>query len=187
MRIVHVSNFFGPRSGGRDSTLNALAAGYQHAGHEFFSIVPGTTNTWSHAGIGTRITIAVPTQDGGRFSETAAAILHTVDRLAPDRLEVADRLTFRSLGAWASRTSTPAVYLMNGSPAAWLLSSAAARAGATRGRRGGSSTDQLAQFGRVISTTHTGEVTLRAALPSVADRVPLGVDLETFSPLRWSA
>jgi alpha-1,6-mannosyltransferase len=41
MRIVHVANFYGPKSGGIRTTLHELGKGYKARGHEFTYIVPG--------------------------------------------------------------------------------------------------------------------------------------------------
>jgi len=40
MRIVHVANFYGPKSGGLRTTIHQLGLGYQAAGIEFIYIVP---------------------------------------------------------------------------------------------------------------------------------------------------
>ena len=41
MRIVQLANFYGPRSGGLRTALNALGAGYAARGHEVVLVVPG--------------------------------------------------------------------------------------------------------------------------------------------------
>ena len=41
MRIVQLANFYGPRSGGLRTALNALGAGYAVRGHEVVLVVPG--------------------------------------------------------------------------------------------------------------------------------------------------
>jgi len=41
VRIVQLANFYGPRSGGLRTALNALGAGYAARGHEVVLVVPG--------------------------------------------------------------------------------------------------------------------------------------------------
>ena len=41
MRIIHIANFYGPKSGGIKTTLHNLGSGYTAEGHEFIYVVPG--------------------------------------------------------------------------------------------------------------------------------------------------
>ena len=40
MRIVHVANFYGPRSGGIRTAMHALAREYRSRGHDPVLVVP---------------------------------------------------------------------------------------------------------------------------------------------------
>ena len=52
MRIAHVANFYGPRSGGLRTTMHRLGHGYQQRGHEVLHIVPGANfeREWTESG-----------------------------------------------------------------------------------------------------------------------------------------
>ncbi|NCX79025.1 MAG: hypothetical protein EBW96_03860, partial [Actinobacteria bacterium] len=52
MRIAHVANFYGPRSGGLRTTMHRLGHGYQQRGHEVLHIVPGAEleREWTESG-----------------------------------------------------------------------------------------------------------------------------------------
>ena len=41
MKIIHIANFYGPKSGGIKTTLHNLGSGYTNRGHDFTYIVPG--------------------------------------------------------------------------------------------------------------------------------------------------
>ncbi|MEY4037598.1 MAG: hypothetical protein RL201_979, partial [Actinomycetota bacterium] len=41
MKIIHIANFYGPKSGGIKTTLHNLGTGYTSQGHDFTYIVPG--------------------------------------------------------------------------------------------------------------------------------------------------
>ena len=171
MRIVHVASFYGPRSGSSAATLRALGAGYLRAGHEFTMIVPGRRNSRTETPYGTRITVPALPLVGASYS--LIAIDHTVRRLlaelSPDRLEVSDRLTMRRLGVWARKRGVPAVLFSFDRPTSWTLQASA-----------------LAGYDRIVTTTAAALRDFDAVVPGRGQLIPLGVDLETFSPLKWS-
>ena len=41
MKILHIANFYGPKSGGIKTTIHDLGKRYEKAGHEFTFVVPG--------------------------------------------------------------------------------------------------------------------------------------------------
>ena len=57
MRIVHVANFYGPKSGGIRTTLHELGKGYKARGHEFTYIVPGNGFFCEESVFGKKITV----------------------------------------------------------------------------------------------------------------------------------
>jgi alpha-1,6-mannosyltransferase len=182
MRIVHVASFYGPRSDGLRATLERLGEGYRRAGHEFFVIAPGRRGGRAETASGTRITIPLRPVAGAGPSLVPVdfAIRRTLDELVPDRLEVSDRMTVRRLGAWAARRGIPAVVFSHTAPADWVLKLALPRAG----RPG---TAPLAAYDRIVCTTDAAAEQFESRLPGMVTRLRLGVDLEVFSPLRWSA
>src|ERR1700737_3589569 len=103
MRVVQVANFYGPRSGGLRTAVDRLGAEYCAAGHDVFLIVPGPTASRTVLASGV-IRIAVPARKipftGGYRAVRPGPVKRIVAALAPDALEVSDRLTLRSLGRW---------------------------------------------------------------------------------------
>ncbi|QAY64184.1 glycosyltransferase [Xylanimonas allomyrinae] len=112
MRIVHVANFYGPRSGGIRTAMHALARQYRQHGHEPMLVVPGTEDgvTW-HDGVPVLTVRAprIPGLGGYRVVTRPAAVRRLLERIAPDRLEVSDRTTLTGLGDWARAAGVPSV------------------------------------------------------------------------------
>lgn len=112
MRLAHVANFFGPRSGGLRTTMQRLGIGYTDAGHDVLQIVPGRDfqREWTESGL--RITVPGRTlvgTGGYRVIVNVARVRRLLDEFAPDALEVSDRFTLTSLGEWARDNSVRSV------------------------------------------------------------------------------
>lgn len=184
MRIVQLANFYGPRSGGLRTALTALGAGYVARGHEVVLVVPGPAAADERLPGGIR-RIQVPAPrlpgTGGYRMVDPWRVQRLLERLRPDAIEVSDRLTLRGLGRWAARRGVPSVvvsherldrllhqFLLPSGPARALADVANAR--------------MAAAYGTVVCTTaFAGAEFDRIGAPNVR-RVPLGVDLTTFSP-----
>jgi alpha-1,6-mannosyltransferase len=188
MRIVHVANFYGARSGGLRTTMHALGAGYRAAGHEPVLVVPGASQTREETPYGLRITLPgreLPGTGGYRVMTDRALVHRTLDEVRPDRLEVSDRTTLRGLGEWARARHVPSLVWaherVDGVLAATVLRG---RGGAAVARRvaDGHNRATAASFDRVVCTTaYAAEEFHRIGAGNVV-RVPLGVDLRTFTP-----
>jgi len=192
LRIVHVANFYGPRSGGLRTTMHALGAGYEAAGHEMVLVVPGPADADERTASGRRVTLAapvVPGSGGYRVLTDVGRVRAVLAELAPDRLEVSDRSTLRGLGADARRAGVPSVFFaherLDGVLAALLPPGAGALA-PTRTVADLHNRTTAARFDRIVCTTHfAAEEFDRIGRPT--HHVPLGVDLETFHPGRYDA
>ena len=104
VKIAHVANFYGPRSGGLRTAMHALGRGYLDAGHNVVLIVPGEHDAVEDTPFGRRVSVAapeIPRLGGYRVITDPARVVHALEQEAPDRLEVSDRLTLRGLGWWA--------------------------------------------------------------------------------------
>jgi alpha-1,6-mannosyltransferase len=152
--------------------IREIGAGYTRAGHDFVVVSPGPRFARTQAPYGTLITVPWRLVPGGRRSlvPLAFAVRRLLDELQPDRLEVSDRLTLRALGAWAQNNTVPSVAILDDVPAPWVL-----RALGTAGYQ-----DVVGATAKAIADAAA------VSYPDVV-RVPHGVDLEVFSPLRWSA
>src|SRR5688500_9505418 len=103
MRVVQVANFYGPRSGGLRTAVDRLGAEYSAAGHDVVLLVPGQQpqTTALPSGV-TRISLParqIPFT-GGYRAVLPGPVRSALEGLAPDAIEVSDRLTLRSLGRW---------------------------------------------------------------------------------------
>lgn len=198
MRIVHVANFYSPRSGGIRTAMHAMAGQYLARGHEPVLVVPGPRDGVSHVDGVRVVSIAaphVPFSGGYRAVVQPGKMRGLLETLAPDRLEVSDRTTLAGLGDWAREAGVPSLMMLHervdGVLRAWVPGFAST---VTPGLADWYNRLTLTRFDRLVATTQfaAGEVERLAArsrgvdLPPLS-RVPLGVDLERFRPDRWSA
>jgi alpha-1,6-mannosyltransferase len=112
MKIVHIANFYGPRSGGIKTTLHELGRGYLKAGHEFFYIVPGPSYIKEETIFGIKITlpgIQLVGTGGYQIIKSNKQLLNIVEYINPDRIEVSDRFTLFKLGRWAKKRRIPSL------------------------------------------------------------------------------
>jgi alpha-1,6-mannosyltransferase len=185
VHVVQVANFYGPRSGGLRTALHHLGAGYRAHGHAVTLIVPGARPAADLLPGGVRrLTLPAPVLPGtggyrvlppGRVTAALAGV-------APDVVEVSDRLTLRGLGRWAGARGVASVMISHERSDRllqdWGLPGPVARGLADRWNA------RLAHdFDVVVCTTAFARAEFdRIAVP--VRRVPLGVDLEVFTPER---
>jgi len=189
VRIVQLANFYGPHSGGLRTAVHHLGAGYAAHGHEVVLVVPGPRHADDTMPSKVRrITLpgaTIPHSGGYRLIDPcrALALLH---RLRPDRIEVSDRLTLRGLGRWAAARGVPSVmisherldrllhqFLLPGSAARWLADQA--------------NRQTAARYDTVVCTTEFARAEFDRVGARNVVQVPLGVDLDTFTPCRRDA
>ncbi|MEO3937019.1 glycosyltransferase [Dermatophilaceae bacterium Soc4.6] len=184
MRIVHVANAYAAHSGGIRTAVRALGRGYLAAGHEFVLVTPGEAGGESSSDWGRHVELTgtpVPGSGGYRALTRLAPVREALSALQPDRLEVSDRLTLRALGPWARSVGIPSTVFLHEQLAGVLA--AFSPFGPTRWRavvdRHNAGT--VERFDTVVTTTRYAAQELeRIGAPSL--HVPLGVDLERFSP-----
>jgi len=189
VRIVRLANFVAPRSGGLRTAMRALGEGYVAAGHEPVLVIPGLSPMDEHTEQGRVITLpgpVLPFSGGYRMLLNRRRLTALLDRLAPDRLEVSDRTTLRWTGAWARRHGVPSVMVSHESVAGLLglagrmLSGPAARLADTLNSR------TARHYTTVVCTTDWAAREFERLGVANLMRVPLGVDLDLFSPDRRS-
>jgi len=199
MRIVRLANYVGPRSGGMRTALRELGTGYLAAGHDPVLIIPGRRRGDEPTAQGrviTRYGPLVPFTGRYRALLGRRRLTALLTELRPDRLEVSDRTTLRWTGQWARDHGVPAVMVSHESltglfslPAdvsgmsRWrsrLLSNAATALADALNRR------SARHYQRIVCTTRWAAAEFeRIGTPNLT-RIPLGVDLELFSPERYS-
>ncbi len=189
MRIVRLANFVAPRSGGLRTSLAELGAGYLAAGHEPVLVIPGKRDGDELTAQGRVITLRAPElpfTGGYRVLWRRRRLAGLLAALRPDALEVSDRTTLRWTGAWAREHGVPAVMVSHESVTAllkltlpklsWMGPSVSSAVADWLNRR------TARAYHRVICTTGWAAAEFGRIGAGNVVRVPLGVDLDTFSP-----
>ena len=182
-RIVQVANFVTPTSGGLRTTLAQLADGYSRAGHDVVQVLPGERDAVEETAWGTRVLVAATSVPGTGYRVMLGTqrVQDTLAALSPDVLEVHDRTTLRSLGAWAARQHLPSLVVSHERLDRWLqqwlprrlpLASVADRSNA----------GLASSFDTVVCTTSWAAQEFARLAVTNLRTVPLGVDLEQFQP-----
>jgi alpha-1,6-mannosyltransferase len=182
MKIIHIANFYGPKSGGIKTTLHNLGTEYGKIGHDFIYVVPGKKFSRENTTHGACITLpswVIPFSGGYRVIKSNRQVKTIVQSLKPDRIEVSDRFTLSCLGNWAKKRNIPAIVFSHetlrglvknyfGIPLKSFVS--------------WHNTRLAGRFDFVVATTNFAAAEFDEIGTSNVVRVPLGVDLETFSP-----
>jgi len=189
MRIVRLANFVAPRSGGLRTSLAELGAGYLAAGHEPVLVIPGERDGDERCAQGRVITLRaprVPFTGGYRVLWHRRRLTGLLATLRPDALEVSDRTTLRWTGAWAREHGVPAVMVSHESVTALLkltlLGPGRRRSALSRGVADWLNRRTARAYHQVICTTAWAAAEFGRIGAGNVVRVPLGVDLDTFSP-----
>ena len=181
--VVQTANFVTPTSGGLRTALNALATGYAAAGHDVVQVLPGPRNETIGTPWGRQITVRAPEVPGTgyRLVPRAQQVIDVLEGLGPDRLEVHDRTTLRSLGRWAARRGIPSLVVsherLDRLLTQWLSPRLPCQRFADR-----SNAALAANFDAVVCTTAWAAEEFQRLGVGRLVRVPLGVDLERFQP-----
>ncbi|MEU4238981.1 glycosyltransferase [Actinoplanes sp. NPDC026619] len=183
MRIVRVANYVAPRSGGLKTALRNLGAGYQAAGYESVLVIPGEKASDSATEQGRVITLPgayLPGLGGYRVLLDRRRLAATLRSLRPDRLEISDRTTLRWLGRWAQRHDVPSMMVSHES-----LDGLLRLFGPASGRRVADLLNgrTAADHDKIVCTTRWAAREFER-IGKPVDLVPLGVDLERFTPAR---
>ncbi len=185
MRIVQIANFYGPRSGGLRTAMDQWGAGYAARGHEVVRIVPGPVRGARLRDGVRHLTVPAPRipGTGGYRAVDPWRVERLLDRLAPDVLEVSDRLTLRGLGRWAARRNVRSVAISH-ERLDRLLGLAGLPTAVARRLADHANARTAAAYDTVVCTTLFAEEEFSRIGVANVLRVPLGVDLRTFTPTR---
>jgi alpha-1,6-mannosyltransferase len=186
VKIIHVANFYGPKSGGIKTTLHNLGLGYRSEGHEFIYLIPGKKFARESNEYGGCITLpswVIPFSGGYRVIRSTRQVKSILQALKPDRLEVSDRFTLSCLGRWASHRKIPAIVFSHET-----------LKGLVKSYFGFSlnkfvkwhNTKLASKFDYVVTTTDFASSEFNEIGTSNLVQIPLGVDLTNFSPERYN-
>ena len=185
MRIVRLANFVAPHSGGLRTSLAELGAGYLAAGHEPVLVIPGERDSDQLTAQGRVITLRAPRMPfaaGYRVLWRRRRLTRLLTRLRPDVLEVSDRTTLRWTGPWAREHGVPAVMVSHESVTALLEVALSGLAPLGRAVADGLNRRTARAYQQVICTTGWAAAEFERIGAGNLVRVPLGVDLATFTP-----
>ena len=205
MRIVRLANFVGPQSGGLRTALRELGIGYAEAGHEPILIIPGERSRVTETAQGKVITVRAPVVPGlgGDYRAIAGRreLAALLSGLRPDRIEVSDQLTLRWTARWARRGGVPSVMVAHESltrlftlPAdvpyetRWRAAVFRRRAFRQAAHRAATFLDRrsVREYDEIVATTRWAASEFEDIGAPNVTLVTLGVDLELFSPERYS-
>ena len=186
MKIIHVANFYGPKSGGIKTTLHNLGIGYRSEGHEFIYLIPGKKFARESNEYGGCITLpswVIPFSGGYRVIRSTRQVKSILQALKPDRLEVSDRFTLSCLGRWASHRKIPAIVFSHET----LKGLVKSYLGLSLNKFVRWHNTKLAsKFDYVVTTTKFASSEFNEIGTSNLVQIPLGVDLNNFSPDRYN-
>ena len=187
MKIIHVANFYGPKSGGIKTTLHNLGLGYRSEGHEFIYLIPGKKFSRESNEYGGCITLpswVIPFSGGYRVIRSTRQVKSILQALKPDRLEVSDRFTLSCLGRWASQRKIPAIVFSHET----LKGLVKSYFGFSLNKFVKWHNSKLAaKFDYVVTTTDFASSEFNEIGTSNLVQIPLGVDLTNFSLERYNA
>lgn len=184
MHILRVANFVSPTSGGIKTALRHWGQHYQEQGHRASLIIPGPGQEITEEEQGHVYRVPATPIPGKGYSLIwgRASMSRLMDAIAPDALEVSDRATTRWMGRWARRRGIGSVMISHENmtgimvrrtpvpdrPAHWAAD--------VVNRLSAHDYDAI-----VCPSEFAAEEFHRNGL--AAEVVPLGVDLEVFSPV----
>ncbi|WP_183093073.1 glycosyltransferase [Nocardioides stalactiti] len=185
MRIAQLANFVGAASGGMKTALAELGRGYVDAGVDRLLVVPGPTDTTTETAHGTVVQVRAPQVGGGyRLIVEPWRLIDVLDRFGPTSIEWNDKLTLLPVAWWARRAGVPSVCLSHEQ----LTDMFARRSGKpTTSKMSIGVVNRLVvrSFDTLVVTSRYAEQEFQqvaAAAGCPVERVPLGVDLQTFRP-----
>ncbi len=188
MHIVQLANFYGPDTGGLRVALDELARRYVGAGHRCTLIVPGDRDAVERDPTG-RTTIMVrsprvPRMPSYRLIVRRSVVDQALASLAPDVVELSDKLTLCGPAARARRNGAPVVLFSHERldhvvagvvPATPVTTSVTARGIAAYNRRLAAAADVIVCASRYAAAEF-------GAAGTRVEHVPLAVDLDVFRP-----
>ena len=189
LRVAQIANYVGPTSGGLRVVVEQLGLATLRGGGSRLLVLPAEYDSSVGVGRDRRITIAGPVlpRSRGRYRVLLRrrAVVEALEEFGPDVVEVHDQTTLAWVGGWARRNGVHSVLFAHerldlalgeasGLPTGWL-DGPARRWSAHLAR----SFDVIVCPSDFAALPFPASASARTAAARV---VPLGVDLQTFSP-----
>ncbi len=189
MRIAQLANFVGSTSGGMRTAIEHLGRGYVDAGVERLLVIPGPVDAVTSTDLGDVVQVRAPRVGGGyRLIVEPWRVTEVLERWRPTSVEWSDKLTLLPVAWWARRNGVRSVLLSH------------ERMGDMFAMRSGLDTTSkvsigllnrllVRSFDTVVVTSRYAEEEFRTVAANAGcpiERVPLGVDLDTFRPVARS-
>jgi alpha-1,6-mannosyltransferase len=184
MRIVQFANFYAPTSGGLRTFVEETGRGYTARGHTRVLVVPGLVDDDEWTDAGRKVTIASPPMFGSdeyRRVRARRRVLGLLDAVAPDVLEINDKMAVTWLSAWARRRGVPTVLVSHERIDAILKSRVPGRLPLVGAANAVNRALRRRVDRVVVASAFSAAEFERAGVRDVV-HVPLGVDLATFRP-----
>lgn len=183
MRIAQLANFYGPRSGGLRTAVDALGKGYVAAGHERLLLVPGEQDSLHTTEHGHVATFRAPRLGGTGYRVVVSPwrLVDVLERFGPTSVELSDKSTLLPIARWARRNRVGTVLLSHERLDTHLLAGLRRRAG-LRLFTDAVNRYLLRTFDQVVVTSKFAAAEFARVGGDLVRRVPLGVDLRTFQP-----
>lgn len=185
MRIAQLANFVGAASGGMKTALAELGRGYVAAGADRLLVIPGPVDSVSETDLGPVVQVRAPQVGGGyRLIVEPWRLVDVLERFAPTSIEWNDKLTLLPVAWWARRAGVRSVCLSHER----LTDMFAMRSGMpTTSKVSIGLVNRLVvrSFDTLVVTSRYAQREFQHLADAVGcpvERVPLGVDLETFRP-----
>lgn len=185
MRIAQLANFVGPTSGGMKTAVERIGRGYVDSGLSRLLIIPGARDQRLSTPWGDVVQVRAPHVGGGyRLIMEPWRVTDVLEEFAPTSLEISDKSTLLPLTGWARRRQVPSVLFSHERLDAMLtlrtglVSGVAAPVGALN-------RVLVRRFDRIVVTSRFAQHEFSEAAARVGTtvhRIPLGVDLDTFTP-----
>lgn len=181
LRIAQLANFVGPVSGGMKVAIDHLGKGYVQAGHDRILVIPGARDDIAETENGIVVQVAAPkVSKEYRMIATPWRALRILDRFRPTSIESSDKWTLSPAAGWAGRRGIGSV-LFSHERLDDMLSLLLRRQFGVEAAVGALNRHLSKAFDAVVVTSDysAGEF---ADTGARLYKVPLGVDLENFTP-----
>lgn len=181
LRIAQLANFVGPVSGGMRQAIDQLGRGYLAAGAERILVVPGRRETVTESEVGIVVTVRAPRISRDyRMIAAPWRALAALERFNPTSIEVSDKWTLSPAAGWARKRGVGSV-LFSHERLDDMLSLFLRRQFGVSEAVGALNRRLAKNFDAVVVTSEYAADEFRNTGANLVT-VPLGVDLETFTP-----